>query len=144
MTRCFHTGNGELCTACDRNKALIRSSSVPDEWLQSAVTNSKFTVVIFYRGTWCIGCQSYLKSITSLVEAVRNAGGEIYAVCSQQQHEVDQTAVAWNLNYDLVSDPQNTLAKKYEVGIMNATGEKMEHYKALVRKKQNVRDRGCP
>lgn len=44
-------------------------------------------------------------------------GGKIVAICAQPEEKVQQTKESWSLNFQVISDPYNTLAREYDVVI---------------------------
>jgi peroxiredoxin len=132
---CGHISQDEatICSTCTRNQDQINSIA-PKQWLKHVIPQNKFTMVIFYRGKWCIGCETYLKSITdsNVATQIRKAGGELYAVCAQKPEEVDETTKEWRTNFGLKSDHKNILVKKYDMGIMKIESSKLAKLKELV------------
>lgn len=49
-------------------------------------------------------------------------GGQIYGICAQPEETTNQTKIDWKIDFDLMSDPYNSLAKKYDVVISHRRG----------------------
>ncbi len=65
---------------------------------------------------------------------IKNAGGEIYAICGQSQQAVDETQKDWQLSYQLIADPSHALVKKYNMGTLNSKGGKFNKLVSLLEK----------
>jgi len=62
------------------------------------------------------------------VKEIRASGGEIYAICCQGRKAVEDTKKELNLRYELVADPKNLLAKKYNMSIISQKGKKFRKF----------------
>jgi thiol-disulfide isomerase/thioredoxin len=90
----------------------------PTAWLDTQLASRPLTVLVFFRGSWCPFCQSYLRELNrEFVAQVRAAGGELFAITS---HGPDAAAAAheqWGLTYEAHSEPTNSLAQRFGVSI---------------------------
>ncbi|KAL0489376.1 regulator of G-protein signaling [Acrasis kona] len=134
MTLDRHEGCGHIilngldsCEKCMKSREFI-DNNTPLGWLSKVLPQNRFTILIFYRGKWCSGCQTYLQQTDPIVSEIRNSGGDIYAICAQSQKEVEITQKDWKLHYQLVADPKNVIAKKYNMGVMNQKGKKFSKF----------------
>jgi peroxiredoxin len=118
------------------DRALIFTNE-PKSWLKKAYKNERFTILIFYRGQWCTGCQTYLQQITPIVPEIKKAGGQIFGICAQDRTAVNDTREEWQLNYELVPDPKNILVKKYGMGILKQTSKKWKRLVEMITKVKN-------
>jgi peroxiredoxin len=135
---CFHSdnqNNTSSCPICDRNKEnlLLAKSKGITEWLDTIVPLSRFTCLFFYRGTWCGNCPLYLSSVNDCMREIRQLGGEVYAVCSQEWQYIDQMKSATQVDYDLLSDNKCLLAKKYSLKITQKSGFAFKVMQKIIR-----------
>ena len=58
-------------------------------------------------------CRSELRSYVDfgVVERIRAAGGEVFAVSSEPQHLANQAHEHWDLNFDNIGDPHQEIAR---------------------------------
>lgn len=94
-------------------------AGVREGWLDTVVTKHEFVVLVFYRGFWCPPCRrellSYQKS--EVVDAIRNAGGEIYAITSEPHSLAVNAQKEWQTGFEHVGDPhQEILAACHQRG----------------------------
>eukprot|EP00468_Gymnochlora_sp_CCMP2014_P001212 CAMPEP_0167740404 /NCGR_PEP_ID=MMETSP0110_2-20121227/258_1 /TAXON_ID=629695 /ORGANISM="Gymnochlora sp., Strain CCMP2014" /LENGTH=465 /DNA_ID=CAMNT_0007624293 /DNA_START=20 /DNA_END=1417 /DNA_ORIENTATION=- len=88
------------------------------EALSKALKDNKHVALVFYRGHWCPFCQGYLKLVnSSFLSGFRKLGGEVIAVTSESSKLAEKAHADWGLNFTTISDPSNTLAKKFGVYI---------------------------
>lgn len=87
-------------------------------------------VITFYRGGWCPYCVKQLKEINSSIKEIDNGNSHLIALSPEQQKEVEKTKRKNNLNFTLLSDPQNTLAKTLNL-TYKVEPAVAEEYKAL-------------
>lgn len=69
-------------------------------------------VLTFYRGHWCPYCMLELKEYERLYSEFDKLGAKIVAVAPDVPMQIKKTKDKNNLSYTLVSDQDNTLAKK--------------------------------
>jgi hypothetical protein len=107
----------EKCIICERNEKQLKSQT-PLEWVDTVVAQNFFTMIILFRGTACIGGETYLRNITqaNIAQEIRKLGGELYAVCAQKPSVVKQQAK--ETNFGLFVDSKNLISKKYELGVI--------------------------
>ncbi len=77
----------------------------------------RFTLLVFYRGSWCCYCEEYLMSMNQVVSKVESLGGKMVAISAQDTKTVKQTEESLQLNFPLISDEKNKLAKQCHVAI---------------------------
>ncbi|MEO0602737.1 MAG: redoxin domain-containing protein [Myxococcota bacterium] len=86
--------------------------------LLSSVSERPLTVLVFFRGSWCPFCQSYLRELNgSFRERLEGQGGKLVGVTSQSADAATQAHDDWGLAFDVVSQPSNDLARRFEVAI---------------------------
>ncbi|KAL0489062.1 Rgs4 [Acrasis kona] len=113
---------GAKCETCTSQIESIQKHSDRKKWLSNIVPKSKFTVLVFYRGTWCGMCAVYLREVNHVVREIRSMGGDAYAVCSQSQQYVDEMKQETDTDYQFISDCKNVLAKKYDIKVSKKNG----------------------
>jgi len=79
---------------------------------------AKFTVKVFFRGDWCPWCKAYLNDFNEVVEEIRRLGGDLIGITSQVGNTSKKTQ---GLNFEILSDPENTEALRYGVNITPKT-----------------------
>lgn len=85
-------------------------------WLDTKIASRPFTALVFYRGKWCPFCQGQLREMNGKFLAdIRALGGELVGVTSQSQAGVDEAVAEWELDYKVVSDTANVLAKRFDI-----------------------------
>ena len=121
---CGHAESNDTgCTRCKEKRELMDiAKKDPLRWLEQVVPNSRFTVLFFYRGTWCGNCPLYLRQINDNITEIRKLGGEAYAISSQEQQFIDQMKQTTEVDYDLISDSKCLLGKKFGVKITKKNG----------------------
>ena len=104
-------------------KALQHGSCL--EWWSNEVKEHSVTVILFisFDGSLfskvplalerVLTFQSMLKTWNQLVDDIRDVDGEIYGVTSDPQTTADQVKSEWKLQFDILSDPLNTLAANH-------------------------------
>lgn len=56
-----------------------------------------------------------MSDFNKLVGQIREAGGQVYGICAQEEDVCNKTKTDWNIDFDLISDPFNTLAREFDV-----------------------------
>jgi small GTP-binding protein len=100
-------------------KARLKDFLNPHEWWLDQTKRHEITILVFYRGLWCPFCKNYMKGWNKLVREIWDKGGVIYGVTAQSQAMADKAEKKWRLNYDVISDQENTLAKTHGIHITN-------------------------
>lgn len=80
-------------------------------WLDTVTAKHDFIVLVFYRGFWCPPCRLEVSSYRreGIVDAIREAGGEIYAVTSEPHSLARNAQKNWNTGFDHVGDPHHEI-----------------------------------
>ncbi|MEM1418638.1 MAG: redoxin domain-containing protein, partial [Myxococcota bacterium] len=74
--------------------------------------------LVYFRGAWCPFCQAYLQELNGeFLAKVRAAGGELIGVTSQSAEGVATLAADQRLDFRIVSEPANALAKAHRVAL---------------------------
>lgn len=72
-------------------------------------------VLVFYRGSWCPFCNTYLRKLQSRVADIKAAGGTLVAVSVETPDASMAIAKKNELNYTVLSDPNLDLARKLSI-----------------------------
>jgi peroxiredoxin len=116
---CGHKGRGVSCHKCQQCKYLCMDyAKQPERWLESITSKSRFTVLLFYRGSWCGNCSIYMKEANQIIRQIRELGGEAYAISSQNEKFVTEMKVDCDIDFEFFSDTECILAKKYDMKIV--------------------------
>jgi peroxiredoxin len=78
----------------------------------SKLLNKGPVIITFYRGGWCPYCVKQLKDIQENLLKIKNNGALLIAISPEKKSEVEKTKRKNNLDFTLISDSHNTLAKK--------------------------------
>lgn len=87
-------------------------------------------VITFYRGGWCPYCMKQLKELNRVLKALTESNAQLIAISPENSSEVRKTKSRNNLDFTLISDANNELARK--VGLVFKVDEDVvKEYKAL-------------
>lgn len=70
-------------------------------------------VVAFYRGEWCPYCDLQLKAYQEILPRIRAAGASLVAISPQTPRYCDITAGKYSIEFPLLSDSGNEVARRY-------------------------------
>jgi peroxiredoxin len=70
-------------------------------------------VLTFYRGLWCPYCSFQLQAYQRILPQIRAYGASLVAVSPQVPDVSLATAEKWNLQYDVLSDTGNRVARRF-------------------------------
>jgi peroxiredoxin len=87
-------------------------------------------IVTFYRGGWCPYCVKQLKEINQSLSALKDRNAQLIAISPEKEQEVQKTKKKNNLDFQLIADHQNALAKKLGL-VFKVDDEVVKEYKAL-------------
>ena len=89
-----------------------------NDWIDQEIASRPLTALVFYRGKWCPFCQATVREMNgAFLKNLQAAGGVLYGVTSESQSGVDQAVQDWGLDYKVLSDVENTLAKRFDIAI---------------------------
>ena len=72
-------------------------------------------VLVFYLGRWCPFCTLELRAWQRALPAIRALGGRLVAVSPQDEREIALTRERDRLDFHMVSDPDNALARRFGI-----------------------------
>jgi peroxiredoxin len=85
-------------------------------------------IISFYRGQWCPSCNLELRAYQRILGEIRAAGGNLIAISPQTPDSSMSTAEKNALEYEVLSDSRNQLAKAF--GIAYPTPEAVKRANA--------------
>ncbi len=92
----------------------------------------KPSIVLFYRGGWCPYCNLQLAGIQEIEKELLDLGYQILAISPDDAQHLTQTVEKKALTYDLLSDADMTLAKKFGIAF-----QAPEKYKKVINIKKH-------
>jgi peroxiredoxin len=81
--------------------------------LNDAINENKFVIVSFYRGTWCAYCNMELRALQLKNEEFKALGAKLIAISPQSPDASMTTKEKNELEFEVLSDNSNVIAKKY-------------------------------
>lgn len=72
-------------------------------------------VLQWYRGGWCPYCNIQLRALNEALDEIKSAGGTLVAISPQLPDQSVLVATKNTLRFDVLSDVQNKVAKKYNL-----------------------------
>jgi len=70
-------------------------------------------VISFYRGGWCPYCNLELKALQETLPEIKAQGGQLIAISPELPDESLSTVEKNNLDFEVLSDPGNRVARKF-------------------------------
>jgi peroxiredoxin len=77
--------------------------------------SQKSTVLIFYRGGWCVYCNRQLGQLMEIEKDILDAGFQIIAVSPDKPAEIQKSLDQHQMNYTLLSDSPADAAKAFGI-----------------------------
>ncbi len=81
--------------------------------LYKTLEHNDFAVINFYRGAWCAYCNFELKALQERYEELKNLGAKLIAISPQSPDASLSTQEKHDLKFEVLSDTNNVVAKKY-------------------------------
>ncbi|WP_331774517.1 peroxiredoxin-like family protein [Sulfurospirillum sp. 1612] len=81
--------------------------------LDDVLDKNDFAIVSFYRGAWCAYCNLELKALQERNDEFKALGAQLIAISPQTPDASLSTQEKHNLQFEVLSDAQNTVAKSY-------------------------------
>ena len=72
-------------------------------------------VINFYRGGWCPYCNLELKALQRTLPEIRKLKGDMIAISPESPDNSLSTAQKYNLQMEILTDPDNQVAKKFGI-----------------------------
>jgi len=92
----------------------------------SNVINSKPTILVFYRGSWCPFCNKHLEALAKSQEEIIKLGYQIVAISPDDYQNLKPMVKTDSLNYKLYSDPDGKLIQ--QIGLAFKASDKTKSY----------------
>ncbi len=80
-----------------------------------ALLTSGPVVVCFFRGSWCPYCNLELRAYQAKLAQIRQLGATVVAISPELPHRCAATEQSNHLDYPVVSDPGNAVARRYRL-----------------------------
>lgn len=77
-------------------------------------------VLVFYRGSWCPYCNLQLKQYQQVLDRMKDLGAQLVAISPQTPDESLNLKEKNELDFQVLSDPANLVARKYTSVFRNA------------------------
>lgn len=72
-------------------------------------------VIVFYRGSWCPFCNTYLHTLQGRLADINAAGGKLVAISVENPDASMAIAKKHDLQYTVLSDPNLDTARKFKI-----------------------------
>ncbi|MHC4475987.1 MAG: peroxiredoxin-like family protein [Planctomycetota bacterium] len=82
--------------------------------LNSAIAR-KPTVIVFYRGGWCMYCNNQLSQLVLIEEQIKNLGFQIIAISPDKPKKLAESIDKHHMRYTLLSDSTVEAAKAFGI-----------------------------
>jgi peroxiredoxin len=101
---------------------LMESEEVPDGNLKTidgkevelkTLTDSKLTVIIFYRGGWCPFCNMQMSQLIEIEPKLKDIGYQILAITPDSPESLRETMKRVPINYTLLSDSSMEVTRRF-------------------------------
>jgi len=81
--------------------------------LYDSLENNEFVIISFYRGPWCAYCNFELKALQDRNVEFKALGAKLIAISPQSPDSSLSTKEKHNLEFEVLSDSNNIVAKDY-------------------------------
>jgi len=99
------------------NETIVNFNNEPVELF--SLLEEKSTVLVFYRGGWCLYCNAQLSGLAQAESEILKLGYQIIAISPEDFQNIQSTVNKDDINYKVYSDPDGNLIQK--VGIAYKT-----------------------
>ena len=134
------TNRARVYNAPENVCPVLVGTTIPKATLQDVDADSvplmdrvsqKPTVLIFYRGGWCMYCNRQLGQLNEIEKDILDAGFQIVAVSPDKPAEMQNTYNKHDMNYTLLSDSTAEAATAFGIAfrVDDPTLEKLKNYK---------------
>lgn len=82
--------------------------------LNAAITKQP-TVLLFYRGSWCVYCNAQMSELVTIEPDLLKLGYQMLAISPDLPEHLNESIKKHTLNYTVLSDPKMTAAKAFGV-----------------------------
>lgn len=130
----FESATEKLKTAKIEDKVPKVGESFPDLTIDGQKISARIkngpVIITFYRGGWCPYCVKQLKEIEENLAKIKETGATLIGISPEKGSEVAKTKKKNNLEFTLISDSNNTLARKLNL-TFKVDPEVVEEYRGL-------------
>ena len=98
----------------------------------SSLTTNGPAVLLFFRGLWCPFCVALLEAWNRLMPAITRAGIALAAISPMTQHQSFLTRDQHHLEYPLLSDAGNKVARQYGIGYSVPEEQRLTYRRTFV------------
>lgn len=84
-------------------------------------------VIVFYRGSWCPFCNTYLRSLQKRLKDINDAGGTLVAISVESPDASMEVAKKNDVGFTVLSDPGLETARKFGI-VYQLSAETNEKY----------------
>lgn len=118
---CSHTNNS-IKDSAQSISPLLNGQMAPlgslknlkgERILLKDVLKTSPTVLVFYRGGWCPYCNLQLKGLRKVTKQIKKLGYQLIAISPDRPEEMVKSIGKQKLNYNLYSDSQLSVTKKF-------------------------------
>lgn len=95
------------------NEFILPNAIGKEISLFDTLENNDFAVVNFYRGVWCAYCNFELKALQERNDELNELGAKLIAISPQSPDSSLSTKEKNDLNFEVLSDINNKIAKEY-------------------------------
>jgi peroxiredoxin len=96
---------------------------------RKTAASHKFTFVVFYRGSWCPFCMSYLKTLESLRTSIEASSGAVIIITAQDPSFVAVTRERSGYQGEIIVDRELKIATELrERGLLNVAVSTKDGY----------------
>jgi peroxiredoxin len=97
--------------------------------LLAEVTN-KPTILIFYRGGWCVYCNTQMMALKNIEKDLLALGYQLIAISPDRPEKLRETIDRYELQYTLLSDSKAMAAQAFGLAF-RVSDETLQRYKAI-------------
>ena len=72
-------------------------------------------VVVFYRGSWCPFCNTYLRNLQKNMKQIKASGGNVVAISVESPDNSLAVSKKDEIDFTVLSDPNLTVAKQFGI-----------------------------
>lgn len=119
-----HTAQTSIPTTADAVRPLLVGARTPQVTLRDAegrpvslrtLLAEKPTVLVFYRGGWCMYCNTHLGQLKQAEARVLESGWQIVAVSPDRPEKLRESLQKHEVNYTLLSDSDMAAAQAFGI-----------------------------
>ena len=90
----------------------------------------KPTVLVFYRGSWCVYCNRQMSQLKEIESGILELGYQVIAVSPDRAEKLNETLDKYGLKYTLLSDSKMIAAQAFGLAF-RVSQETLDRYKRI-------------